>query len=104
MIEPLLALLEKGQDSALLRYTLGTAYLQTAQPSLGLEHLHKALELDPNYSAAWKAYGRCLAELDDFQGAKAAYAEGINVAERRGDKQAAKEMRVFLRRVEKKLS
>ena len=58
---------------------------------------------DPGYSAAWKLLGRALEACEDFSGALDAYREGIAVAERKGDKQAAKEMQVFARRIERKL-
>jgi cytochrome c-type biogenesis protein CcmH/NrfG len=57
---------------------------------------------DPNYSAAWKVLGQALAESGALAEAVAAYERGIAVAEARGDKQAAKEMTVFLRRIRKR--
>jgi cytochrome c-type biogenesis protein CcmH/NrfG len=59
------------------------------------------VEQDGDYSAAWKLLGKALAESGDADGAAAAYRNGIAAAERRGDKQAAKEMTVFLRRLDK---
>jgi predicted Zn-dependent protease len=56
---------------------------------------------DKNYSAAWKLLGKALGECGDRAGAIGAYRDGIEAAARRGDKQAAKEMAVFLRRLEK---
>jgi hypothetical protein len=51
--------------------------------------------------AAWKLYGKALTEAGESGAAIEAYRQGIAVAERRGDRQAAKEMAVFLRRLEK---
>jgi cytochrome c-type biogenesis protein CcmH/NrfG len=62
------------------------------------------VQLDPNYSAAWKSLGNALAESGALNDALTAYRQGIRVAEMRGDKQAAKEMAVFARRVEKRLT
>jgi hypothetical protein len=45
-----------------------------------------------------------LAGAQRSQDALAAYRQGIIVAERKGDKQAAKEMQVFARRLEKQLA
>ena len=56
---------------------------------------------DPGYSAAWKVYGRALAEAGRAEEAIEAYRRGIEAAESKGDIQAAKEMRVFRRRLEK---
>jgi predicted Zn-dependent protease len=101
IIENFEAMLASGQDSALLRYTLGGAYLKEQRHVPAIEHLRKAVELDPEYSAAWKSLGRALAEAGEHEEAVGAYRQGIEVAERRGDKQAAKEMAVFLKRLTK---
>ena len=57
--------------------------------------------LDPKHSAAWKLLGRALVESGQPADALIAYREGIAVAEAKGDKQAAKEMTVYVRRIEK---
>lgn len=95
------SLLSKGQDNALLRFGLGQAYLAENRPDAAEAHLSKAVEHDPLYSAAWKLLGKARTAMQDHEGAMQAYREGIQAAERRGDKQAAKEMGVFLRRLEK---
>lgn len=99
IIESFEAMLAAGQDSALLRYTLGGAYLKEQRYASAVEHLRKAVELDPEYSAAWRSLGQALAEAEERDEAAAAFRQGIEVAERRGDKQAAKEMTVFLKRL-----
>lgn len=95
------ALLAKGIDNALLRYGIGNEYLKLADYPQAALHFRKAIEFDANYSAAWKALGQCLAAARDDTAAMAAYTQGIAVAEARGDIQAAKEMRVFLKRLQK---
>jgi len=94
-------MLASGQDSALLRYSLGQAYLKDGDNSIAVGHFMCAVEQDPTYSAAWKLYGRALAGLDRNQEAITVYEQGIKVAEQKGDKQAAKEMMVFLKRLKK---
>ncbi len=96
------AMLAQGQDNALLRFSLGTAYLKEGQPQLAVEHLRAAVQHDPQYSAAWKHLGKALDEAGDAAGAIEAFERGIEVAEAKGDKQASKEMSVFKRRLEKK--
>lgn len=96
------ALIAAGKDGALVRFSLGMHYLGAGDAARAAAHLRKAVELDPRYSAAWKLLGRALAESGDAAAAMAAYREGIAVAGARGDKQAAKEMQVFLRRLEKR--
>ena len=95
------ALLASGKDSALLRFSLGMQYLAGKEPARAAAHLRRAVEQDPGYSAAWKLLGKALAESGDASGAIMAYRDGIAAAERKGDKQAGKEMAVFLKRLEK---
>jgi Tfp pilus assembly protein PilF len=104
--EPLdnfLAMLASGRDNALLRFSLGNAYLKQGDAVSAAEHLRRAVEHDPNYSAAWKLLGKALTDAEAWSEALAAYRQGIAVAEARGDKQAAREMSVFAKRIEKQL-
>ena len=101
-IDTLLAMLERGQDSALLRFSLGNEYCAAGRFEEAAGHLRRAVRLDRNYSAAWKLLGRALANLERDEEAIAAYREGIAIAEQNGDRQAAKEMTVFLKRLLKK--
>jgi predicted Zn-dependent protease len=100
-VERFEALLAAGKDSALLRFGLGSHYLNAADAARAATHLRAAVAQDKDYSAAWKLLGKALGECGDRAGAIGAYREGIEAAGRRGDKQAAKEMTVFLRRLEK---
>ena len=93
------AMLARGQDPALLRYGLGGEYLKRKQFDKATEHLRKAVTLDPKYSAAWKLLGKALADAGHTDEAINAYEDGIRVAEGKGDKQAVKEMQVFLKRL-----
>lgn len=98
IIENLEAMRARGQDSALLRYSLGNEYQKQGQSEAAIAHLAEAVQLDPAYSAAWKLYGRLLSQQGHQEDAIAALERGIEVAEEKGDAQAAKEMRVFLNR------
>lgn len=102
-IDNLERMLGAGRDSALLRFSLGSEYLKVDQPARAAEHFARAVAQDPEYSAAWKLYGKALAAAGQRSVAAEAFVHGIEVAGRRGDKQAAKEMQVFLRRVRKQL-
>jgi predicted Zn-dependent protease len=97
-------LLAAGKDSALLRFGLGNAYLKAGGAETAAVHLQRAVELDPAYSAAWKLLGKARVELGQRVEALAAYRRGAEVARARGDQQAAKEMTVFARRLERELS
>jgi predicted Zn-dependent protease len=100
-VESLEALLARGPDNALLRFSLGGEHLKLGQLAEARAHLERAVALDPDYSAAWKLLGKAAAEGGDVQAAMSAWRSGIEAAERKGDKQAVKEMRVFLRRLER---
>jgi predicted Zn-dependent protease len=101
VVDNLEALLAKGTDNALLRFGLANEYLKLGQLEQAIGHLKRALTHDPNYSAAWKRLGKALADTGRTDEACAAYESGIKAAEEKGDVQAAKEMRVFLKRLQK---
>ncbi len=101
LIANLEALLAKGGDSAALRLALASRYLEAGDPASAVVHAQAAVRLDPEYSAGWKALGRALASAGKSSEAKQAYERGIEVAERRGDRQAANEMRVFSKRLDR---
>jgi predicted Zn-dependent protease len=103
-IENLEAMLARGQDSTILRYGLGNEYLKTGQNEKAVEHLAEAVRQDPGYSAAWKLYGKALTAAGRHREAVTALDRGIETAEKKGDIQAAKEMRVFRKRAEKALA
>jgi Tfp pilus assembly protein PilF len=94
-------MLERGQDTALLRFSLGNEYRAQEDGRSAVIHLEEAVRLDPEYSAAWKLLGKVLSDLDETSRAAEIYTQGISVAEKSGDRQAAKEMTVFLRRLTK---
>lgn len=102
MRENLEKMLAAGRDNALLRFTLGELYLNCGETAVAVQHLKQAVTQDDQYSAAWKLYGKALAADEQGAAAKDAFEQGIRVAAARGDKQAAKEMRVFLKRVKSK--
>jgi predicted Zn-dependent protease len=89
------------RDGALLRFSLGNALLGDGQPAEAAAELRRALDFDAGYSAAWKLLGKACLAMDDQAGAAEAWRRGIAVAGQRGEKQAEKEMSVFLRRLER---
>ena len=87
------------RDGALLRFSLGSALLDSGDGDGARAELQRAVDFDPHYSAAWKALGKACLALHDYDGAADAWRQGIAVASERGDQQAAKEMTVFLKRL-----
>ena len=101
IIKNLETMIRNGQDNALLRYSLGNEYYRAKKYQLAILHLHKAIEFDSEYSAAWKLYGKALSANNQINDAIKVYEKGIAIAEKKGDIQAGKEMRVFLKRLKK---
>jgi predicted Zn-dependent protease len=101
LIDNLEAMLARGQDSTLLRYGLGGEHLKLKQYDSAIVHLRVAVGKDPSYSAAWKLLGEALAAAGMKDDAIMAYEAGIRAADEKGDIQAAKEMRVFVKRLQK---
>jgi len=98
-IEDLQKLLDQGQDNLLLRFGLGQALLKDNLVTEAITHLEKALEFDPAHSASLKLLGKAYATNGDSDKAIEIYTKGIEQAEQKGDIQAAKEMKVFLKRL-----
>ena len=101
MLNKLEAMLAAGQDNALLRFSLGNEHLKAKQLDQAIEHFRKCLQHDSKYSAAWKLLGQALTEAGQSEEAVKVYEGGMRVAEAKGDKQAVKEMGVFLKRLQK---
>ncbi len=101
LLDNLEAMLARGQDSALLRHGLGAEHLKLGNHDQAIAHLREAVAKDPKFSAAWKLLGEALALSGRKDEAIKTYEDGIRVAEDKGDIQAAKEMRVFLKRLQK---
>lgn len=100
-VDALRAQLGGPRDGALLRYSLGSALLEAGEAAEAATHLRAALESDPKYSAAWKLLGKASLAGGDPEAAAGAWRQGIAVADAAGDVQAAREMRVFLKRIER---
>ena len=116
-VERFEAILKDGADSASLRFALGTEYMKladfetetsprsiTARALLrtrAIEHLRAAVVMDSEYSAAWKSLGRAEADAGLQKDAVKSYQKGIHAATQHGDVQVAREMKVFLKRLQK---
>jgi len=97
------AMLARGQDSEMLRYTLGNAYYKEKRYTEAAVHLAHAVELKPAYSTAWKLLGRVLADDGQLDKSLDAFDSGLAAAKANGDKQVEKEIGVFRKRVVKQI-
>ncbi len=94
-------MLQRGQDSPLLRFSLGSECLKAGDYLAAVGHLRQAVEQQPAYSAAWKLLGEAYVKSGSVERAAEVYRQGIEAARRQGDLQAAREMTVFLGRLER---
>ena len=101
-VESLEKLVGTPRDGALLRFSLGMEFLKAGNAEKATEYLRDAVSRDPGYSAAWRALGKALEAAAQPAAALESYRSGIAAAQKKGDKQAEKEMSVFARRLEKK--
>jgi Tfp pilus assembly protein PilF len=101
LVANLEALLARGNDAPSLRFALASRYLAAGDAAAAVRHAQAAVALDASYSAGWKVLGQAQIAAGDAAGAAESYRRGIAVADARGDRQAAKEMQVFLKRLEK---
>ena len=100
--EKLEALLAAGKDAPQLRVSLAQACLARDDAGAAIDHLQQALNMDADYTAAWKFYGRALLAAGRVPEARAAWQSGLDAAERHGDRQAGREMQVFMKRLDKR--
>lgn len=103
-LETFKKMLAAGKDNALLRYSLGNECIKLGRLEDACAHLQAALAFDPRYSAAWKLLGKAQSEAGALVEARETFRLGIAAAEAKGDIQAAKEMTVFAKRLDKQLA
>lgn len=94
-------MLAKGRDSAMLRFTLGKHYLDQEESAQAIAHLAECVKQDPGYSAAWNLLGKAQQQAGDLDAARQTWEQGLEVAEKKGDVQTSKVMKVSLKRLDK---
>lgn len=101
LTENLEKMLANGNDSAMLRFGLGSAYFNDKNYQLAIPHLKKCIEWDSSYSAAYKLLGRAQIKVGLGDQAKMTLEAGLEQAALSGDKQTEREISVFLKKLEK---
>ncbi len=91
-------------ESAIVHYGLGNVYLKAGLAEEATESYRAVIRLKPDYTAAYRELGRALEKLEDSEGARQAYRDGIAIGAKTGDLQTVKEMQIFLRRLDKDTS
>lgn len=100
-VERFETILAGGTDNPSLRFALGTEYAKLEKMLLAIEHLSSAVAQDPEFSAAWKLLGKAQVKVGLAEEAIDSYRKGIRAATKHGDIQAAREMKIFLKRLQK---
>lgn len=93
-------MIDRGQDGAMLRFTLGNACAGAGRWPEAAGHYARALDYDPAYSAAWQALYKAL----DRSGAPAralreVAEQGVATAREQGDMQVVRALEARLRRL-----
>ena len=95
-------LLQKDSDNPMILYSLGNELFKEGRYGEARDHLQRAIENKPDYSVAYRMLGRAHFELNEDAEAKNVFLKGKGVATENGDLQTAKEMDVYLRRLQKR--
>ena len=84
--------LEIDPSDALANFGLGQLRLESGRFADSVDHLERALSVDPDYSAAYLALGRAFESLGETRRAHDTYSSGVAAAARRGDMKTANSM------------
>ncbi|MFQ5663444.1 MAG: tetratricopeptide repeat protein [Terriglobia bacterium] len=100
-LEQFKELAEIDPDDPVVHYGLGSEHLKRGEFDQAAAAFRKSIELQPDYSAAYRELGKALEKLGRRDEATEIYRQGKQAAARKGDLQTAKELEVFLKRLEK---
>jgi len=88
--------LEIDPEDALALHGLGSILMEKKDYTSALEYLLKVVEVEPKYSVAYLALGKCYQALDMKQKAQEIFTKGIAIAAQKGDLMPANEMQSLL--------
>jgi len=94
-------LLEKNSGDIESWFGLGGSLLDLQRPGEAVDALRRAIELDPNHTAAHRDLGRALLESGNPVEAAEVFARAIGLAEKDGDIHTGRDIHVYLRQFEK---
>ena len=93
------AAVREEPEDALGHYMLGLEYHRLARLDDAANAFRRAVERNPDYTAAYRELGKTLRDAGHRQEAIRVLETGLAVAAKTKDLQTAKEMEVFLRRL-----
>lgn len=96
-LEDLLELLEDDPDDYLLHHGLGMEYMRAEMFTEAVGAFERTIQLQPDYSVAYRELGRCLVRLDQREQAREIWVKGREVAVRKSDLQVIQDIEQLLR-------
>jgi Flp pilus assembly protein TadD len=99
-LEKLQAMLEKSPGDTFLLYALALEYRKLGDTKSALKYLDSVVQHDWGYCYAYHQKGQILESTGDLEGARQAYRQGIDAAERKPDLHAREEIAAALSMIE----
>ncbi len=100
-IERLKQLVALDPESEVAQFGLGQAYLDAGKYAEAIAPLKKAIEIKPDYTAAYYALAGALEKVDLMNEAMQTYRKGIEIGEKMRDMIPLEKMRARLARLER---
>ena len=101
MIESLEKMLAKGVDNSLLRFGLGKGYLDLGENAKAVEHFQRCVEIRSEVFGGLETVRQGPSGADRLCSRATGLGERHRSRQNHGDKQAEKEMTVFLKKLDR---
>jgi Flp pilus assembly protein TadD len=99
-MQKLQTMLEKSPGDTFLLYAVAMEHKKTGNTSAAIEALDRVIQHDWGYCYAYFQKGQILEQTGDAESARAVYRQGIDAAERKGDRHAGEEISAALAMIE----
>lgn len=101
-LERMKTLVALDPKSEITHFGLGQACYDEGLFAEGASAMARAIEIKPDYTAAYEILGRCLEKMGNLEEAEAVYLKGIEIGTVRGDMIPTEKMKARLNRVKGK--
>ncbi len=95
-LETLKGMAEANPSDSFIRYGLAMEYRNTGDLESAVREFRALIERDPTYAAAYFHGGQTLEKLGQSEEAATIYREGIDAADRKGDRHTRDEIQAAL--------